>query len=248
MKYLIVADIHYSLKQFDWVSSLAGKFDAVFIVGDLLDLVSIVERDVQATVALKYIRNIATKTRVVVSSGNHDCKDRLPNGELFSSWLQGGRGPASSVDGESVTIGGTLFSILPWWDGESVRAEVAAQVQRDAGRERKQWAWIYHCPPHETPLSWNGKRHCGDPGLVGWIEEHQPDLVFSGHVHEAPFVKNGAWFHRIGETFIFNAGRQHGGIPAFLVWNTDDKDITWISQAGTERVALEDFKEVEVLA
>lgn len=248
MKFLIVADIHYSLKQFDWVSSLAGKFDAVFIVGDLLDLVSIVERDVQATVALKYLRKIAANTRVIVCSGNHDCKDRLPNGECAASWLRAGSSSMVSVDGETVAIGETLFSILPWWDGESVREQVANQIVRDAELERKQWAWIYHCPPHETPLSWNGKRHCGDPSAAEWIAGHRPDLVFCGHVHEAPFVKNGTWFHRLGDTFVFNAGRQLGEIPSFLVWNTDDGDVTWISQAGTERVALEDFNGVEVLA
>ncbi|MGB0582403.1 MAG: metallophosphoesterase family protein [Limisphaerales bacterium] len=248
MKFLIVADIHYSLKQFDWVASLADKFDAVFIVGDLLDLVSIVERDVQATVALKYLRNLATKTRVVVCSGNHDCKDKLPNGEWNATWLQEGSSERVSTDGETITIGETLFSIMPWWDGDIVREEVAKQIERDSDEARAQWAWIYHCPPHETPLSWNGKRHCGDPSAGKWIEDHQPDLVFTGHVHEAPFVRNGAWFHRIGNTFVFNAGRQHGAIPSFLVWNTEDRDVTWISQAGTERVSLENFSEVEVLA
>lgn len=248
MKYLIVADIHYSLKQFDWVASLSDKFDAVFLVGDLLDLVSIVERDVQATVALKYLRNLATKTRVIVCSGNHDCKDKLSNGEWCASWLQGGSSHTVAVDGETITMGETLFSIMPWWDGESVREDVANQIRRDSAQQRNQWAWIYHCPPHETPLSWNGKRHCGDPNAADWIQEHQPDLVFCGHVHEAPFVKNGTWFHRIGDTFVFNAGRQHGAIPSFLVWNTDDRNVTWISQAGTERVSLVNFREVEVLA
>jgi len=248
MKLLIVADLHYSLKQFDWVCSVAGKFDVAIIVGDLLDLVSIVERDVQATVALKYLNKIAEKTRVVVSSGNHDCKDKLPNGEWSAAWLQESRSDLTSVDGDAVMLDGTLFSVLPWWDGDSVRAEVDDQLQRDAARERSNWAWIYHCPPHETPVSWNGKRHFGDPGLAGWIRRHQPGLVFTGHVHESPFIKNGSWFHRMEDTFVFNAGRQLGAIPSFLVWNTDEKNITWISQAGTERVDLENFREVEVLA
>ena len=38
MKLLFVADLHYSLKQFDWLLAEAPKFDAVSIGGDLLDL------------------------------------------------------------------------------------------------------------------------------------------------------------------------------------------------------------------
>jgi Icc-related predicted phosphoesterase len=37
MKILYVADLHYSLKQFDWLLANAGPFDVVAIGGDLLD-------------------------------------------------------------------------------------------------------------------------------------------------------------------------------------------------------------------
>jgi Icc-related predicted phosphoesterase len=248
MKYLIAADIHYSLKQFDWVNSVAGKFDTVILAGDLLDLVSIVERDAQAVVALNYLRRIRQKTRLLVSSGNHDAKDKLPEGEWAGTWLQDGRNDDVLVDGDSAEIEGTFFSICPWWDGEVGRDAVLAQLEADAAKPKERWAWIYHCPPHETPLSWNGKRHFGDPYLGEWIERFQPDLVFAGHVHEAPFRKEGSWIHRLGKTFVFNAGRQHGPIPSFLVWNTDEGDVTWVSQAGTERVSLNAFAGIEVLA
>ena len=34
MKCLLVLDIHYALKQFDWTSSVAADFDVVIIAGD----------------------------------------------------------------------------------------------------------------------------------------------------------------------------------------------------------------------
>jgi Icc-related predicted phosphoesterase len=38
MKMLFVADLHYTLKQLDWLVANAGDYDLVVIGGDLLDL------------------------------------------------------------------------------------------------------------------------------------------------------------------------------------------------------------------
>ena len=38
MKCLLVSDLHYSLKQFDWVTDVAPSFDVVVIAGDHLDI------------------------------------------------------------------------------------------------------------------------------------------------------------------------------------------------------------------
>ena len=37
MRCLVVADLHYSLPQFDWVLNMASDFDLVIIAGDHLD-------------------------------------------------------------------------------------------------------------------------------------------------------------------------------------------------------------------
>lgn len=38
MKLLFVADLHYALKQFDWLVAEAGNYELVVIGGDLLDM------------------------------------------------------------------------------------------------------------------------------------------------------------------------------------------------------------------
>ena len=38
MKGLLVSDIHYRLKQLDWLASVAPEFDLVVIAGDHLDV------------------------------------------------------------------------------------------------------------------------------------------------------------------------------------------------------------------
>jgi predicted phosphodiesterase len=43
MRLLLVADLHYSLPQFDWVLDIAVGFDVVVMAGDHLDPASLVD-------------------------------------------------------------------------------------------------------------------------------------------------------------------------------------------------------------
>ena len=72
MRLLAVADLHYSLPQFDWVLEVAPDFDVVVLAGDLLELSSIVDRRAQAVVIRKYFERLRAVTRLVICSGNHD--------------------------------------------------------------------------------------------------------------------------------------------------------------------------------
>lgn len=60
--------------------------------------------------------------------------------------------------------------------------------------------WVYHAPPACSPVSLVRGRDEGDADLRRWIERFQPDLVLTGHIHEAPFQKGGSWVDRLGRT------------------------------------------------
>jgi predicted MPP superfamily phosphohydrolase len=84
MKMLFVADLHYTLKQFDWLMANATNYDPIVIGGDLLDLTSALDADIQILVIEKYLYRLRQQTRVVVCSGNHDLDSRVessPNTE-----------------------------------------------------------------------------------------------------------------------------------------------------------------------
>ncbi|MDQ1532540.1 MAG: hypothetical protein QOF28_301, partial [Actinomycetota bacterium] len=91
-----------------------------------------------------------------------------------------------------------------------------------------------HAPPDASPTSWTGKRHYGDEDLVRWVEQHRPDMVLCGHVHQSPFASEGAWIDRIGSTLIFNAGRQIGPVPAHIELDTEAELARWSSLAGVD--------------
>ncbi len=42
MRILVVSDLHYTLRQLDWVASVAADHDLLVVAGDHLDIASIV--------------------------------------------------------------------------------------------------------------------------------------------------------------------------------------------------------------
>ena len=128
MKLLLVSDLHYALKQFDWAARAAGGFDLVVVAGDHIDIAGHVDGGVQVVVILKYLRMLMARTRVAVSSGNHDLDTREADGEKVARWIERVRQLGIATDGDSITVGDMLVTICPWWDGERAKATVQAQI------------------------------------------------------------------------------------------------------------------------
>jgi len=229
MRLLFVADLHYSLKQFDWLLAHADKYDVMVIGGDLLDMGSALNADVQIAIVEKYLGLLQQKTRLAVSSGNHDGDSRNMADESVADWLQGMRGEGLHVDGDSIDLGDTRITICPWWDGEVARGEVEMLLERDAAQVKGRWLWIYHAPPEGSRTSWTGQKFIGDEFLRQWIDRFQPDIVLSGHIHNSPFYEQGSWIDRIGRTWVFNPGRQIGPLPTTITIDLADQTAEWNS-------------------
>ncbi len=239
MRVLLAADLHYSLPQLDWVVAVAPEFDLVVLAGDHLDLASAVPLEAQSVVVLRYLSMLHDLTHVAVSSGNHDLTGPDARGEQSALWLEDARAAGVPTDGDSLLIGDTLVTICPWWDGPEGRTDTAALLAADAARRPARWIWVYHWPPMDSPTCWTGRRHYGDADLVGWIDEFSPDVVLAGHVHEPPFKPDGAWADRIGDTWVFNAGRQTGPIPTRVEIDFAEGRATWLSLMGIEEIGLD---------
>src|SRR3954466_12514216 len=69
MRCLVVADLHYSLPQFDWLLAAAHQFELVIFAGDALDIASAVDFRAQIVVVKKYLSLLSATTRVIVCSG-----------------------------------------------------------------------------------------------------------------------------------------------------------------------------------
>lgn len=238
LKILMVADLHYSLQQFDWLLQAAPAYDLVVIAGDLLETNSLVDLNTQVVVVTTYLKRLRQATQLIVCSGNHDLDGPNALGEMHASWTRQVRRLGIATDGDTLVLGDLTVTCCPWWDGPEMLKTVGEQLSAAAAERRGRWLWVYHAPPPDSPVSWNGYRYYGDAALVGWIAQHRPDMVLSGHVHEAPFARNGSWVDQLSGTWLFNAGRQIGPVPTTISIDTDANEAAWFSLEGAEAVEL----------
>ncbi|MEO5715611.1 MAG: metallophosphoesterase [Luteolibacter sp.] len=236
MRILATADLHYALRQFDWVGEQLEGYDLLVLAGDLLDLASPVDLDVQEVIVRKYLRRFAAQRMLLSSSGNHDIHETLSDGERAAVWMEKLNAPNLKPDYQSYERDGVLFTVCPWWDGPDTREKTEQRLKADAARPKHTWIWLHHNPPSGTPIAWTGTECGGDPVAKEWINLYQPDFVFSGHIHNAPFYANGGWHTRLGKSMVFNAGKQPGPEPTRIVLDLLSKNAVWHSIEGAERV------------
>jgi len=234
----LVSDLHYSLPQLDWLLDHADEVEVVVMAGDHLDVSSAVPLETQIVVVRTYLQRLAARTRVVVCSGNHDLTARNGHGEKSAPWIEEATADGVVVDWTRLDVDDTRITVCAWWDGPSTRADVDRQLATDAEERPARWIWIYHFPPDGSPVSWTGERHIGDADLNGWVDQHQPDLVLTGHIHESPFKPGGSWAARLGETWVLNAGHEWGPVPAHVLVDTDAGTAEWWSATGHDTAQL----------
>jgi Icc-related predicted phosphoesterase len=239
VRILSVSDLHYRLPHYDWLVKASGEHDVVVLAGDLADVVSPVPVDVQSVVLGTYLSRLAEHAVVLASSGNHDLDGPGPNGEQVAGWLHRTVEERVHVDGASTDIDGVRFTVCPWWDGPLTRAEVDAQLAAAAVDRPLTWVWVYHSPPAGTPLCNDGRREFPDHDLAAWIEQHQPDVVLCGHIHQAPWAKGGSWRARLGRTWVFNAGKQIGHVPPHVTIDTAARTAHWFGVFEVETIDLD---------
>lgn len=238
MRILAVSDLHYRLPHYDWLVAAADSVDAVALGGDLADVANPVPMDVQAVVLSDYLSQIADRGDVFVASGNHDLDGPGAHGEQIAGWLL--RHPDTRVnrDGSSVDLDGIRVTVCPWWDGPTTREEVGKQLEAASLERPPLWIWLYHAPPAGTPLCRDGRREFPDHELARWIERYQPDIVLCGHIHQAPWAADGSWHARLGRTWVFNAGRQVGPIPAHITLDTTAGTAHWYGVFESDTISL----------
>lgn len=235
MKLLVVSDLHYSLRQFDWLAANRGETDLIIIAGDLLELSSAVDQDTQATVVEQYFRRICEDVPMVVCSGNHDLLEEY-DGTRSAEWLDDLSIPGLTVDCASFENPEIRILSLPWWETEEERdrAEEWLRSQHD-GSDPRPVFWVHHAPPRGAKTSWNGRRDAGDETVRRWIGEFSPAAVFSGHVHDAPYyAPEGGWIDQVGETVVINGGQQIGEKPATVEVLLEDGTLVWCGMEGCE--------------
>ena len=179
--------------------------------------------EAQSVVVLQYLQLLHETGR-----GRRELRQPRPHrtGRARASsralWLADARAAGVPTDGDSLLIGDTLVTICPWWDGP-------------IGREALEPSWRRTTPRAAGPVgvgvplaAARARRRAGPaaattatPTSSAGSTSFRPDVVLTGHVHEPPFKPDGGWADRIGDTWVFNAGRQIGPVPAHIEIDLD---------------------------
>jgi Icc-related predicted phosphoesterase len=69
--------------------------------------------------------------------------------------------------------------------------------------------WLVHCPPSDLGMDicYDGSQ-VGSPAILRFIQDTQPLVGCSGHIHESPYQPGGRWEARAGRTFWFQPGQE----------------------------------------
>jgi Icc-related predicted phosphoesterase len=98
--------------------------------------------------------------------------------------------------------------------------ESLTRLYEDISDSRRKIVLTHQPPRGSRDLIYNGERG-GSIGLHRFVEEHQPDLLICGHIHED-------WGEAvIGSTKVINVGEMRRGYYAIIELN-DEIGVEWI--------------------
>ena len=147
MRILLTSDLHYKLRQYDWLIGAAAGFDAIVIAGDHIDAFLPVPGAVQiAALSASLPRwrrraGCSCAPAITISTRGTTRARRRPTG------LPPCAAPRSPSMAIRSTIGDTLFTVCPWWDGPHARADVEQMLETASQQRTGRWVWVYHAPP-----------------------------------------------------------------------------------------------------
>ena len=133
----------------------------------------------------------------------------------WERWEDGGEEAPPRLDGW-VSAGS---SVAPHRFDPARRVPTIAAALDDLARlgPADETLFVLHSPPRGTRCDMIGaETHVGSRAIRAFIEQHQPPLVLSGHIHESPRVSS-SYRDTIGRTVVVNPG-QFGTSRLCGVW------------------------------
>lgn len=191
MRLLIFSDIHADLKTLE--RHMDTEADYYFAAGDMANWAKGLDR----------IGEILTRRagKLFVMPGNHESVDDIS--------LLCERYNLANFHGKSILLGGYYIAGLGYSNrtpfhtpGEYSEDQLTARLHPFA--DLKPLILICHCPPKNTPLDRAGEGlHFGSTAVRQFIDIHQPDYFFCGHIHEAEGAQT-----TLGATKAVNVGKR----------------------------------------
>jgi hypothetical protein len=174
MRVLLTSDLHYKLRQYDWLLGAAPRFDVVVVAGDHVDAFSPVPGEVQIAALSASLKALAQRCRLLVCSGNHDLNARSADGEKIADWLAPVR-DAGSGRGDNVAVDFCSRSAC----GTAPTRAVERMLGRGAERTGR-WAGVPRAAGGRAELERQAPLGAGCRAIA----RYSPTAVFCGHIHK----------------------------------------------------------------
>ncbi len=209
MKVVAITDIHGNAEATKRLAEkLRGDFDLLLIAGDVTNF----GNAEKAGKVLEPLLSLGVP--VLAVHGNCDGRDVPGLLEELGIGIHGKRVELKGVG--FVGIGGsnvTPFHTV-WELSEDEIRGILLKNYRDGD------VILSHAPPKDTKADRvHSGLHVGSSALREFIEENQPPLVVTGHIHEARSVD------RVGETVIVNPGPLFRGYYAVIDFDERSKKV-----------------------
>jgi hypothetical protein len=234
MRLLLTGDLRYRLSWFKWLETQAVNYDAVAISGDVLDVFNKEPLKRQMQRAAAWLRNLASKSSVVLCSGNHDTIDipvERSHGPI-PAWLAQLEN-VLTADGNTIIIQDQIVVTSLGFIATAAQKHLILAIG-DRLREEKRLPWIvlHHHPPafHEE---------IGEEETIArrLVQEFSPTFWLSGRLYgQEPFLKRRRWIQMVGKSVVLNTPQLSAGqdliespSPNHVVLDLTARKITWHS-------------------
>lgn len=214
MKILILSDIHGHSEVFDSISDDLQNSDAVIIAGDITNFGDEIS-----------VRNIISKLKsynenILAVHGNCDTSSVVKYLEKEDISLH--RNYKIQAGIAFLGVGGILPSKPPINTPQN-NIELYLNFPMDSLSADLPLVIVTHQPAFDSKIDkTNSDFHCGDESLRSFIEQNNPLLAVSGHIHEARGIDN------INDTLLVNPGPAMQGYYAIVEINVNKREITSI--------------------
>ncbi len=195
MEILAIPDIHGEFNRLKKLSGQIEAADVVLLVGDITNF----GREQEVAEIIEFIHSL--NSRILAVTGNCDFP---PVANYLETQGMNIEATFREIDGIIfVGLGASLYSpsrATPNEVSEEVLAANLAKAVLDIP-DNKPMVLVSHQPPHDTAADriMSGL-HVGSLSVRKFVEQYQPLVCFSGHIHES------AGIGAIGETQVINPG------------------------------------------
>ena len=136
MEALIVADLHFNQRWFEWIEKEAVAVNVIFLPGDLLDMFrGDPPLSMQVVAVRHWLRQLAKK-RVAFCSGNHDKHTLIDRAFPAPNLISGGF---------TEVVDDFVITCIPYWCDEQEKAKFLDRGR--AYRAGRKWIVLHHVPP-----------------------------------------------------------------------------------------------------